>query len=85
MKQIHSCLKPGGVVLYVDVDYSLYFTPEFKYIPFGLDVGDPVGSWMQRPLPEMRRACVLGGSDVHGVEDALDTGLWSDELLDSET
>jgi hypothetical protein len=34
---------------------------------------------------EMGRACMLSGSDIRGMEDALDTGLWEDEFLDPET
>jgi hypothetical protein len=34
---------------------------------------------------EMGRACMLSGSDIRGMEDALDTGLWDDESLDPET
>lgn len=33
----------------------------------------------------MGRACMLAGSDIQGMEDALDTGLWNDENLDPET
>ncbi|KIM24059.1 hypothetical protein M408DRAFT_331978 [Serendipita vermifera MAFF 305830] len=85
MKDVHATLKPGGVVLWVDVDYSLYFTPEFRYIPFALDANDPVGAWGQRSLAEMRRACTIVGSDIHGMEDALDNGLWNNEQIDPET
>ena len=34
---------------------------------------------------EMRRSAVLGGSDVHGMERALDEGFWNSPLLDPET
>ena len=34
---------------------------------------------------EMGRACMLAGSDIRGMEDALDTGLWDDEFLDPAT
>jgi len=50
LKDVHLCLRPGGVVLWVDVDYTLYFTAEFKYLPFAIDLDDDTGSWMQRPL-----------------------------------
>jgi hypothetical protein len=49
MKDVHSCLKPGGIVLWIEVDYALYFTEEFKYMPFPTEA-DPDVSWQQRPL-----------------------------------
>jgi hypothetical protein len=34
---------------------------------------------------EMRRSAVLGGSDVHNMEKALDEGFWNHAMLDPET
>ncbi|CAG7847886.1 SubName: Full=Uncharacterized protein {ECO:0000313/EMBL:CCA74809.1} [Serendipita indica DSM 11827] len=84
MKDIHACLKPGGIVLWLDVDYDVYFTEEFSYIPSATDT-NPEGSWMQRPLAEMRRACIKFGSDVASMESMLDAGLWQDPVMDPES
>jgi len=35
--------------------------------------------------PEMRRALVMGGSDLLTMEKALDEGLWNRPMLDPET
>lgn len=36
--------------------------------------------------PELRRAAVkTGKSDIYGMADALDEGLWNDPLMDPET
>jgi hypothetical protein len=45
---------------------------------------DPASSY-ELNWTEMGRACMLSGSDIRGMEDALDTGLWNDEFLDPET
>jgi hypothetical protein len=47
MKEAHSCLKPGGIVIWVDADFELYSTEEFKYLPPATDA-TPEGSWVQR-------------------------------------
>ncbi|PVG02071.1 S-adenosyl-L-methionine-dependent methyltransferase [Serendipita vermifera] len=84
MKDVHSCLKPGGIVLWIEMDYSLYFTEEFKYLPFATDT-DPEHSWQQRIVRELRRAFSRIGSDIEGMDTALDAGLWSDALFDPDT
>ncbi|KAG8834001.1 hypothetical protein FRC18_002742 [Serendipita sp. 400] len=84
MRDIHSCLKPGGIVIWIDADFDLYSTEKFEYHPPGTD-DNPGGSWPQRVLQEMRRACLKLGSDLHGMESALDAGLWRDPLMDPET
>lgn len=100
MKDIHSCLKPGGIVLWIEVEYDLYFGESFSYIAPGTD-SYPEGSWMQRPMAgehilvprcpvclsilELRRAFTLGGSDIQGMEATLDAGLWDHPSIDPET
>ncbi|CAG8733878.1 2591_t:CDS:2, partial [Acaulospora colombiana] len=84
MKDVHSCLKPGGIVLWIEMDYSLYFTEEFKYLPFATDT-NPDDSWQQRIVTELRRAFKRIGSDIEGMDAGLDAGLWSDPLFDPET
>jgi trans-aconitate methyltransferase len=49
MKDVHSCLKPGGIVLWLDAEVNLYFTEEFKYVPPASE-SNPQGSWYQRPI-----------------------------------
>ncbi|KAG8868469.1 hypothetical protein FRC20_003315 [Serendipita sp. 405] len=84
MRDIHRCLKPGGIVLWIDADFDFYSTEKFEYhLPATDD--NPGGSWTQRIGSEMRRACLKIGSDLHAMESALDAGLWQDPLIDSET
>lgn len=47
MDEIHECLKPGGIVIWIDSDYE-WFTPDmYVYRTLGSDV-DPYGSWISR-------------------------------------
>ncbi|PVG02067.1 hypothetical protein CPB86DRAFT_811956 [Serendipita vermifera] len=84
MKDVHSCLKPGGIVLWVDADFELYSTDQFRKLVPATDAA-PEGSWLQRFMVEGRRAYLRFGSDVEGMENAMDAGLWSDPILDPET
>jgi hypothetical protein len=49
MRDVHSCLKPGGIVIWIEVQYDLFFTDKFVYKTPATEV-NPSGSWMQRPL-----------------------------------
>ncbi|KAG8800376.1 hypothetical protein FRC16_003049, partial [Serendipita sp. 398] len=83
-REIHSCLKPGGIVIWIDADFDLYSTEKFEYhLPATDD--NPGGSWTQRIGSEMRRACLKLGSDFHAMESGLDAGLWKDPHIDPET
>ncbi|KAG8823122.1 hypothetical protein FRC17_009400 [Serendipita sp. 399] len=85
MGDIEGCLKPGGMVIWIDIDYDLYSHDTFTYTPVASEL-QPSGAWLQRPLYEMRRSAVLGGSDVHTMEKVLDEeGLWDRPLIDPET
>ncbi|PVG02070.1 S-adenosyl-L-methionine-dependent methyltransferase [Serendipita vermifera] len=84
MKEVHSCLKPGGIVLWLDMDYCLYYTKEFKYTAPGTE-SNPEGSWMQRQVLETYRSVLKLGSNVDVMLSALDAGLWSDPCIDPET
>lgn len=84
MADAEKCLKPGGLVLWLDIDYDLYSQTNFVYKPVASEL-NPSGVWLQRPIYEMRRSAVLGGSDVHEMEKALDEGLWDSPLLDPAT
>ncbi|CAG8690089.1 7659_t:CDS:2, partial [Acaulospora colombiana] len=75
MKDVHSCLKPGGIVLWVDADFELYSTDRFEKLVPATDVTPEEG----------RRAYLEFGSDVKGMEKGMDAGLWSDPILDPET
>ncbi|KAG8768465.1 hypothetical protein FRB91_010007 [Serendipita sp. 411] len=84
MKDVHNCLKPGGIVIWVDADFDYYSTEKFEYhLPATDD--NPGGCWSQRVVSEMRRACLRIGSDPIGMESELDAGLWTDPLIDPET
>jgi SAM-dependent methyltransferase len=47
MQAIEECLKPGGIVLWVDGDYDVYTGDQYVYIPFAT-AEDASGSWFQR-------------------------------------
>jgi hypothetical protein len=47
MNEIHQCLKPGGIVTWIDSDYE-WFTPDIHvYRTLGSDE-HPDGSWTAR-------------------------------------
>jgi hypothetical protein len=48
-KAVFSCLKPGGIVLWVEAEYSIPSTEEFKYVPPASE-SNPEGSWVERPV-----------------------------------
>ncbi|KAG8808717.1 hypothetical protein FRC17_003817, partial [Serendipita sp. 399] len=84
MRDIHACLKPGGIVLWIDADFDVYSTERFGYHPPAAD-DHPGGSWPQRVTSEVRRASLKLGSDISAMEVALDAGLWKDPSIDSTT
>ncbi|KAG8814263.1 hypothetical protein FRC17_001235 [Serendipita sp. 399] len=84
MRDVHACLKPGGIVLWIDADFDVYSTERFGYRPPAAD--DHSGSsWPQRVTSEVRRASLKLGSDISAMEAALDAGLWKDPSIDSTT
>ena len=55
LQDVHACLRPGGMILWVDADYDMYAGEDFKYIPFAFDedASDPTQtqrSWTQRVI-----------------------------------
>jgi hypothetical protein len=97
---VEKCLKPGGLVLILDVDYDMLATTSFTYSRPPASELNPSGSWLVRILYgwslasrqmflilrlEMRRSLVMGGSDLHRMEKTLDEGLWNRVMLDPET
>lgn len=84
IKDINSCLKPGGIVVWIEGDTSMFFTEHFKYIPPTIN-SDFEASRVQRPFAELRRALMEIGSDVEGLETAIAAGFWSDQNIDPET
>lgn len=87
----HQCLKPGGIALWMDVDYDMYAEDQHVYLPFALeeDEDNPDQtdrSWFQRIVYEMRRGAMsTGKSDIYGMSKAMDEGLWLDDIMDPET
>ena len=47
MQDVEKCLKPGGIVLWVDGDYDVYAADQHVYMPFAT-AEDGSGSWFQR-------------------------------------
>jgi hypothetical protein len=47
MQDVEECLKPGGIVLWLEVDYDMYAGDRYAYIPFAT-AEDGSGSWFQR-------------------------------------
>ncbi|CAG8760941.1 13466_t:CDS:2, partial [Acaulospora colombiana] len=46
-QDIEKCLKPGGLVVWIDVDYHLYDENPEVYLPLASE-NNPEGSWMAR-------------------------------------
>ena len=47
MTDIHQCLKPGGMMVWIDVDYEVYSGPNFDVLPLASEE-NPSGSWFHR-------------------------------------
>ena len=47
MQDVEECLKPGGIVLWVEADYDMYSADRYIYMPFAT-AEDGSGSWFQR-------------------------------------
>ncbi|KAG8812839.1 hypothetical protein FRB91_001165 [Serendipita sp. 411] len=84
-EDIEKCLKPGGIVLWIEGDYDMLSPDRIHYQPPASD-SHPDGSWFGRLTFEARRAAVaFGRSDLDTMMEVLSAGLWDDPLLDSET
>jgi SAM-dependent methyltransferase len=46
---IHQCLKPGGIIIWMDVDYDIYTTDVHTYFPIATD-DNPDGTWLGRVI-----------------------------------
>lgn len=85
MVDVARCLKPGGIVIWLDGDYDLYWGYPPKYMP-PYSEAYPEGSGLQRIFYETRRAATAKGSDIFGMSLALDEGLWQQsDILDPAT
>jgi hypothetical protein len=49
MLDVEKCLKPGGLALWLDIDYDLYSGDRFGYKPVASELNPP-GAWLQRPI-----------------------------------
>ncbi|PVG04451.1 S-adenosyl-L-methionine-dependent methyltransferase [Serendipita vermifera] len=84
-QDIERCLKPGGMVVWIDGDYHFSGEDPETYVPLASEV-NPEGSWMARIIWEMRRCAVkVGRSDLFTMAEELQGGLWRDPLIDPET
>ncbi|CAG8742263.1 6292_t:CDS:2, partial [Acaulospora colombiana] len=83
--EIEKCLKPGGLMLWIDGDYHVISEDPHVYIPLASEI-NPEGCYLGRMFWEMRRCAVkVGRSDLFTMTDELKVGLWKDPLLDPET
>lgn len=75
------CLKPGGLLLVVEVDMQLLAEDKLSSQKMATP-NQPNASWLQRYLYEFRWAYALNGTDIFQAEEMLDRGLWDHPLLD---
>jgi len=50
MSDVEKCLKPGGLVIWMDVDYDMYATTAFTYSRPPASELNPSGAWLVRIL-----------------------------------
>ncbi|CAG8744740.1 1298_t:CDS:2, partial [Acaulospora colombiana] len=74
MEEAEKCLKPGGVVVFIDYDAQFCAEDQVSRQPMA-----------ESNENEMRNGAPLMGSDILGMEASLDEGIWGHELIDSET
>ncbi|KIM23714.1 hypothetical protein M408DRAFT_27671 [Serendipita vermifera MAFF 305830] len=85
LADIQGCLKPGGILIWIDGDYDLFSGWPMVYRPF-VSSSNPTGSYTVRVCYELQRSGILGGSDVKTAGEILDEGFWSNgSLLDPDT
>ncbi|CCA67627.1 hypothetical protein PIIN_01455 [Serendipita indica DSM 11827] len=86
MQDVEACLKPGGLVIFIDGDMRIYMEDGVTPVPIGqedengVEIGE--GSWLHRIAREVRYAAIYKGSDVFGLEDCIDLGLFGHPLLE---
>ncbi|PVF99500.1 S-adenosyl-L-methionine-dependent methyltransferase [Serendipita vermifera] len=80
MEEAEKCLKPGGVVIFIDHDAMFCAEDQVSRQPMAET--NENGSWLVRCSFEMRNGAQ---SDLLGMEAALDEGLWNHELIDTNT
>ncbi|PVF94981.1 S-adenosyl-L-methionine-dependent methyltransferase [Serendipita vermifera] len=90
MQDVEACLKPGGIVFFIDGDQRFYEENTIGPISIGVDPeegGDPTkGSWLYRIGREVRFAAMYMGADVRGLENCIDEGhMWDHPLIDPNT
>lgn len=86
MRDVEACLKPGGLVIFIDGDMRMYEEDCVTPVPVGQEDENGVeigkGSWLHRIAREVRYAAIYKGSDVPGLEDCIDLGLFGHPLLE---
>lgn len=89
MLDVEACLKPNGIVFFIDGDQTIYQEDMVTPIAVGQERdegGNPHdGSWLHRIAREIRYAAVYNGCDVDGLENCIDYGIWDHELIDPST
>ncbi|CCA71902.1 hypothetical protein PIIN_05837 [Serendipita indica DSM 11827] len=84
-RNIELCLKPGGMMIWIDIDFQMLTEDRNVYHQPASDE-HPDGSWTTRIFAELQRgAFTVGRSDLAAAIRTIDRGLWSDDLIDPET
>ena len=47
IEDVENCLRPGGMIIWIDVDFDMYSNDQYSYREFATDE-NPYGSWFQR-------------------------------------
>lgn len=81
LEDVCACAKPGGIIIWIDADYSFYSKWPMTYRPF-FSSSNPDGSCLQRCLYEVRRVSEsLLGSDLKTMEAIMEDGFWNHAIM----
>lgn len=82
---VQECLKPGGMLIWMDVDYDLIAENMDDYEQRASEK-HAGGSWCARMLYDMSQAVLsASANDLTIMGDIIDEGFWADPLMDPET
>lgn len=101
LEEVKKCLKPGGMLIVIEVDADQVAEDQKGFVPMGTE-DNPDGSWLRRvtygehsicrnsslntlSLTEVRSCGRFMNGDTYLREAILDEGLWHHESLDPAT